>query len=76
MVYHHPYKNIYVYHTDTFHIYSKIHTYNHLLDISIIMLKNISKPNDNSNNDSVSVRLVKAFANTAPLLPIVVSSFI
>lgn len=35
------------------------------------MLKKISKPNDNSNSDSVRVRLVKAFANTAPLLPTV-----
>lgn len=40
------------------------------------MLKNISNPNDKSNRDSVSVRLVKAFANTAPLLPIVVRNFI
>lgn len=35
------------------------------------MLKNINKPNDKSNSDSVSVRLFKAFANTAPLLPTV-----
>ena len=35
------------------------------------MLKNNNKPNDNSNNESVSVRLVKALVNTAPLLPTV-----
>lgn len=40
------------------------------------MLKNSKRPNDNSNSDSVSVRLVKALANTAPLLFIVVSKFI
>ncbi len=40
------------------------------------MLKNISKPNDNSNRDSVNVRLVKALANTEPLLPTVANKHI
>lgn len=35
------------------------------------MLKNINKPNDNSNNDSVKERPVKALAKTSPLLPTV-----
>ena len=33
------------------------------------MLQNSKRPNDNNSKDSVSVRPVKALANTAPLLP-------
>lgn len=38
------------------------------------MLKNISNPNDKSSNDSVKVRLVKAFEKISPLVPTVVNN--